>query len=223
MNIPYTYLIGWSTLDKWYYGVRYSKKCHPDDLWNPYKTSSKLVAKFIKKFGDPDVIIIRKTFDSVNKARCWEHKVLVRLNVINKDRWINGHDTISFDPSLVPRGNQHWTTKYPEKWKDIRNRRKLYIMPCGDQHWTHQNTNSAVNHRTRMNSSNNPNNFLRNRIARSEKLKVENPVNLPGVKSKIKETLTGYKHPRKVCEHCGKDIADSIYTRWHGNKCKSKI
>lgn len=26
-NQPYTYLIGWSKLNKWYYGVRYSKKC----------------------------------------------------------------------------------------------------------------------------------------------------------------------------------------------------
>ena len=33
---PYTYLIGWSNLNKFYYGVRYGKGCHPSDLWVKY-------------------------------------------------------------------------------------------------------------------------------------------------------------------------------------------
>ena len=31
---PYTYLIGWSTLNKYYYGVQFNKKANPDDLWS---------------------------------------------------------------------------------------------------------------------------------------------------------------------------------------------
>lgn len=223
MNTPYTYLIGWSALNRWYYGVRYAKNCQPADLWNPYKTSSRLVSNFIKKHGEPDIRVIRRVFDNIDKARQWEHKVLLKLNVINDEKWLNGHNTIAFDTKLVPRGEQHWSKKDPEKWARVQKSRKFQNMPSGEKHWTHQATEAAKSHQKRMNSDANPNNFLHNKILKSEKLKTNNPVNLPGVKTKIKETLTGYKHPRKICEHCGKDVADSIYTRWHGNKCKKLI
>jgi hypothetical protein len=32
----------------------------------------------------------------------------------------------------------------------------------------------------------------------------------------------GYKRERKICEHCGKDIAINIYARFHGDNCKMK-
>lgn len=47
--IPYTYLLGWPEIDKWYYGVRYAKKCHPSDLWVTYKTSSRHVDSIVKQ------------------------------------------------------------------------------------------------------------------------------------------------------------------------------
>jgi len=63
---PYTYLIGWKTQNKWYYGVRFAKGCHPNDLWNLYKTSSKHVKKMIEENGNPDIIQIRKIFEEQN-------------------------------------------------------------------------------------------------------------------------------------------------------------
>ena len=89
MSLPYTYLIGWSSHNIWYYGSRYARKCHPKDLWKTYFTSSKYVAETIKQLGHPDVIQIRKTFDNAAKAREWEHKVLKRLDVIHKSNWLN--------------------------------------------------------------------------------------------------------------------------------------
>ena len=230
MNVPYTYLIGWSALDKWYYGVRYAKNCHPGDLWNPYKTSSRLVAKFILEHGEPDVVVVRRTFSDIKKAQLWEQRVLIRLHVVKDTRWINGHNTVAFDVSLVPKGLNHWTKKDPTKWKEIRERRSAQLtnklidgMPSGRDHWTNKNSNAAIKHNQRMLSDKNPNNFIHNKIKKSKRLKVDNPVNLPGVKDKIRETLTGYKHPRKTCEYCGKNVADSIYTRWHGYKCRNRI
>ncbi len=89
-NIPYTYLVGWSTLNKWYYGVRFSKNCHPSDLWVNYFTSSNTVAKFRKKHGEPDVIEIRKIFTDVSSAIEWEAKVLKRLKIFeHQDVWLN--------------------------------------------------------------------------------------------------------------------------------------
>jgi len=86
---PYTYLIGWTHLDKWYYGVRYAKGCHPSDFWDTYFTSSKYVQDLRESEGEPDVIQIRRVFDCPDKARMWEHKVLKRTNAVYEDRYIN--------------------------------------------------------------------------------------------------------------------------------------
>ncbi len=92
---PYTYLVGWSKLNKWYYGVRYRKGCHPSDFWIKYFTSSKVVKQFRKLYGEPDVIQIRKIFDDIDSARNWELKVLQKLNVTENSKWLNQTDSIS--------------------------------------------------------------------------------------------------------------------------------
>lgn len=86
---PYTYLIGWSSYNKWYYGVRYAKGCHPKDLWVTYFTSSRHVKQFRESHGEPDIIQIRKTFSNSPEALAWEEKVLKRMNVAYDGRWIN--------------------------------------------------------------------------------------------------------------------------------------
>jgi len=87
--IPYCYLIGWSKLNKFYYGVRTAKNCNPSDFWVKYFTSSKQVKKFRKKYGDPDIIQIRKTFLDKDSAMKWESKVLRRLNVKDRNDFLN--------------------------------------------------------------------------------------------------------------------------------------
>lgn len=97
---PYTYLIGWSQLDKWYYGSRYAKKSnclyksgsHPDELWKTYFTSSKIVKMFREVYGEPDVIEIRKTFLLAEEAVVWEQKVLQRIGVIKNSKFLNQTD-----------------------------------------------------------------------------------------------------------------------------------
>lgn len=88
-RIPYTYLIGWSNLDKWYYGSRTRKGCRPDDLWTTYFTSSKVVQRFREKHGEPDIIEIRRIFDEKKSAVLWEQKILKRMNVIENLKWLN--------------------------------------------------------------------------------------------------------------------------------------
>ena len=92
----FTYLIGWTAHNKWYYGVRFGKNSNPEDLWNTYFTSSKYVAEFRKQHGEPDVVQIRKIFTSEEsiesvaiKALDWESKVLRKLNVLYDDKWLN--------------------------------------------------------------------------------------------------------------------------------------
>lgn len=80
---------GWSSLDRWYYGVRYARGCHPNDLWASYFTSSKHVQIFREEHGEPDVIEVRQTFPTDTLARAWEHKVLRRMKVIYDNKWLN--------------------------------------------------------------------------------------------------------------------------------------
>jgi hypothetical protein len=46
MSTPYTYLIGWSELDLWYYGVKFGKSADPEKFLVNYFTSSKYVKSF---------------------------------------------------------------------------------------------------------------------------------------------------------------------------------
>lgn len=88
-SIPYTYLIGWSKLDRWYYGVRFADGCRPEELWVKYRTSSKYVKQFARDYGPPDVIEVRKTFSDKKSAYLHEQTVLTRLRVITNPRWLN--------------------------------------------------------------------------------------------------------------------------------------
>jgi len=100
--MPYTYLIGWKIQDKYYYGVRYAKNCNPTELMINYFTSSKEVTKMIEQYGNPDIIQIRKTFSTIEKARSWEHKVLRRMKVVESSRWLNKTDNKSIFPMPGP-------------------------------------------------------------------------------------------------------------------------
>ncbi|QMP83901.1 MAG: hypothetical protein [Caudoviricetes sp.] len=104
MHKPYTYLIGWSKQNKYYYGVRFAQKCQPNELWVSYFTSSKHIIEFRKIYGEPDIIQIRKIFDDVNKARLWESKILKKLKVSTNENWINKTDNVSIDPIMALKG-----------------------------------------------------------------------------------------------------------------------
>lgn len=97
--IPYTYLIGWSKLDRWYYGVeygQYDKVANPSNLWTTYFTSSKVVAQYRQKHGKPDVIEVRKTFKNSKNAIIWEQKVLKRMSVVSSKKWLNAHNSTPY-------------------------------------------------------------------------------------------------------------------------------
>lgn len=118
---PYTYLIGWSTQNKWYYGVRYAKKsnclyetgCHPNDLWVTYFTSSKIVKRYILEQGDPDIIKIRKIFLTEEDAVKWERNVLRKMNVVKDKRWLNESDGYAIRTTNVNNsGMLFWNNGY---------------------------------------------------------------------------------------------------------------
>ena len=87
--MAYTYQIGWTQHNKFYYGGRWAKDCSPDDLWTSYFTSSKHVKAFRKEHGEPDIIQVRKVFNDADKCKLHENTVLKKLNVLNNDKWLN--------------------------------------------------------------------------------------------------------------------------------------
>lgn len=104
--MAYTYLIGWSKHDKFYYGARWAKDCSPDDLWNSYFTSSKHVKAFRAEHGEPDVIQVRKIFNDTNKCKLHERKALQKLDVLNSDKWLNKNINGMFLPT-GPMNEEH--------------------------------------------------------------------------------------------------------------------
>lgn len=91
--VPYTYLIGWSDADVWYYGSQYSqskkKIANPKNLWVSYFTSSEEVKSYRKLHGDPDIIKVRQTFETAEEARSWEARFLRKVKAVESDRWLN--------------------------------------------------------------------------------------------------------------------------------------
>lgn len=97
---PYTYIIGWTKHNTYYYGVRfadYSKKdtANPSELWVSYFTSSKYVQRFREQYGEPDLIKVRKIFSDKDSARTWEHKVLRRMKATSREDFLNKSNAIA--------------------------------------------------------------------------------------------------------------------------------
>ena len=112
--LSYTYLIGWSNLDLWYYGVRWRnirlKRTPEEDLWIYYFTHSKPVKHMRAFIGEPDVIHIDKTFNSIDKARKYESKVLIEHNAKKSPHWLNKHDRIG-QPIMIGKDNPMYGKK----------------------------------------------------------------------------------------------------------------
>ena len=101
-TIPFTYLIKHIPTNKYYYGVRFKKGCHPKDLLTKYFTSSKKVKGLIKRYGKKSFIFeIRKTFKTPQEAISWENKVLKRMKVIYRDDFLNLTNNKSIDPNYL--------------------------------------------------------------------------------------------------------------------------
>lgn len=90
--LPYTYVITHLPSGQRYYGSRYSRGCHPSDLWVSYFSSSRKIKQLLKEDG-PGAFkaVVRRTFVTKDEALRWECTVLRRLRVMTNDAWINQH------------------------------------------------------------------------------------------------------------------------------------
>jgi hypothetical protein len=141
LHIPFTYLIGWSAQNLWYYGVRYALNCHPNDLWTKYFTSSSYVAIARQRYGEPDIIQIRKTFKSQKDAINWEIGVLRRMRLHERKDFLNKScagaiyydDEIKEKISLSAVGNKR-TVGYTNEFRLQHGMKLIKGKPKGAKH-----------------------------------------------------------------------------------------
>ena len=215
---PYTYLIGWSVLNKWYYGVRYRKNCSPSDLFKTYFTSSKHVKNFIQGNGLPDVIQVRKTFTNSVEAIAWENKVLTRLKVKQDKRWLNMH---SGDGKFFNKGGYKLTEEqlyshtaanrlkvkdenYLNKLRKPKKNKENYSYKKSEDHCK----NVSVALKT-YNKDNPRTEEHKQKISESKRGK-------PNFKNRKPAT-------RYTCSQCNKEVGGKVnLLRYHNDKCKKK-
>lgn len=212
---PYTYLIGWSNLNTYYYGVRYAKGCNPNDLWVKYFTSSKHVKRFAEMHGDPDIVQIRKTFVDAESAVSWEEGVLKRMNVLTRDDFLNKNisgailltDEMKSSISTANKGHKRWLgKKHSDKAKEKMRKPKTE---------EHKKSLSLAKQKdiekARLVA-------MKNGSIAAEKARGKSPS--PDVIRKRADGKIGLKYPKVVCPHCKKKVANNTLKRWHGDNCK---
>lgn len=210
MNIytPYTYLIGWSWLNIWYYGSRYAKNCHPSDLWVSYFTSSKHVERFRKEYGEPDVIEIRKVFDFREQCILWENKVLSKMNIGQDERFLNKTNNKAI---FLTESERKYIGK---KIKEIRIKNGSYVawnkgLKLGPM--SEENKNKLRGPRSPYGKQNNP-------YSDRNKPKGSKP-NLKGWETRRKNGFvcdTSLNINKKIeCPVCGKITNAGNIGRWH--------
>lgn len=188
MHIPYTYLIGWSNHNKYYYGVRFAKNCNPDDLWKTYFTSSEKVKKSRLEFGEPDVIDVRKTFSDSKSARLWESKVLRKMNAVSDQRWLNQTDITDKFYHDGPRGT--FTPEHREKMAAAKRGRKISPEHAAALHAGRRNSKNSPEHNSIISANN------KGRHASAETLQkmsnsIKNHPNRQAINKKISEAKKG--------------------------------
>lgn len=202
MSVPYTYLIGWSKHNKWYYGVQYGKNANPQNIWKSYFTSSKFVHAFAEEHGDPDIVEVRRTFDDQDHALLWESRVLKRMNVTRRDDFLN----MCSNPGLpVMLGEHNPMAREDVKQKHLESvntpeYKKLMSEICSNR--THsEETKKMMSERAKEDGRGKWNKG----VAKKES-------------TKKKMSVNATNRPRKQCPHCGDYYTLPNYEK-HINSC----
>lgn len=223
---PYTYLVGWSQQDLWYYGVRYAKQCRPDDLWKSYFTSSSLVKDTRLKYGEPDVVQVRKTFDNANEAKKWESKVLVRMNVLGNDRWLNrnisGEQFIikQHAPETIIKMKQAWALKDADVKKQLSESISRRQLGCSNSFYGRKHSEES-NEKRRLKLLGKPKSTSHKERHSGSNNHFYGKEHSESAKEKMKDAWV--RRINYECPHCKKSTKNkTLAMRWHFDNCKLK-
>lgn len=88
--IPYFYRLYFKPTGQYYVGVQYGKNSHPDNLWDKYFTSSKVVKELIKQFGlSAFSYKVTKTFTTSKEATMYERRFLIKVKANRNTKFLN--------------------------------------------------------------------------------------------------------------------------------------
>lgn len=249
LHTPYTYLIGWSKLNKWYYGVRtaissfclYENGCHPNELFVTYFTSSEYVKDFIVKNGPPDIVQIRKKFvNDMAAAKKWECTVIRRMRCMESDIWLNrgnamgGYimdDAVKTKRKLAIQKALSGKPRSEEVRNKIRNSQLGKIL--SDDHkrklseWQKGKPKKPCSEQTKRKISEKTKGLKKSEEAREKMSKSKMGISLWS-NGRSEEDILKIKHTWKnkssiECPHCGlQSKSMSALSRWHFNNCKYK-
>jgi hypothetical protein len=126
----YTYRIKWTALNLSYYGVRYKENEYTSALMTTYFTSSSYVRATIEKHGLPDLVEIRKTFDTKLAAKKWEERVISKGKLYKSPLWLNKGNNNAFrdvvmDSDIRAKISEN-KRKAHEKTVATKGKRKMY-------------------------------------------------------------------------------------------------
>jgi hypothetical protein len=230
---PYTYLIGWSKHSVFYYGVRYAKKCHPDDLWVTYFTSSKSVKTFRKEYGEPDIVEVRRTFDCYEKAILWEYKVLRRMKINDNDSFLNSNISGAISSKVSSKMMTEYWNRLSKEERYERNKRnfakrskdtiKKVASLAGKASVQKRTKEQKLEYGRRASKSRVENTTPEQRSewakkglsSRWKSMSAEDRSNYVSERMKIL--------PKESCIHCGRTLSKNQITRYHKDKCKYKV
>lgn len=225
MKTPYTYLIGWKSLNCWYYGKRTGINCHPDELWKTYFTSSKYVKEFREIYGEPDVVEIRKVFDTEDACSNWEAKVLRRKNAKHDPKFLNRNNSspyIGISGYTTVKNANGETLSVPIDDPRVISK-ELVGIRTGSGGWKHtQETKEKIrNSRTGK---------VRKKFSDEwrENMRLAHLGKSSGAKGKTwkwaeESPLKGVPRPKKRCPHCLNYVSITAINRYHTDNCKSRI
>lgn len=239
MARAYTYLIGWSNPNLWYYGSRYANTVPPeDDLWKIYTTSShSRVDETVLLYGEPDVIQVRRTFATGPEAVAWEDTVLRRINAVKSPKWLNegrgGKEFYSRPKSQQTKDKIRNSLKgkkrqFTKEWKENLSKgkigKKLNLTPEGLA--KRAAASRTPEHCAKMSSIKkdywkDEQNIDRQRTQKSTKCTFAGRKHSIETKAKMSAASKDRKPEIVECPYCKKKGSAWIMPRWHFSNCKS--
>lgn len=227
---PFTYCLTFLLIGKRYYGVRYAKGCHPDQLWTTYFTSSKTIKALIEEYGEDSFTFeIRKTFKTREEALSWETKFLTKIDAAKHPEWLNDHNGGKNFHSNSESSYKAWETKKrngtetftPEsiqKRKDtLKKRGRSHPMKNPE---TVQKCKDTKTRNGTLPAMKNPETIQKAKDTKQERGYI-NPFSLPEIIQKRKDTLKerGIVNPTTIpfisMIHNKKTYSKNTISRWY--------
>jgi hypothetical protein len=211
---PFTYLLYCKATKQYYYGSRYSKGCHPSQLWNTYYTSSKVIKQLISEHGTTAFEAkVTRVFDTKEEARQWEYRFLCKVKASKNPNWLNQHNG---DGKFINGGGLKLTKEHRDKIAAAhRGKPKPGTSKSMMGNTLRKGTKFNEEQRARVSVA---------RIGNHNRLGVKHSEDVKQIISeRTSAALKGKPKTKIECPHCGKIGGAGNMKRYHFEFCKTVL